>query len=77
MSRDAIIRKVSPYELHGVRHYQIFLSFTEEPDTIREVRLAHDAVYSSPNDGDEVTVDTLLSMVTEIRKRDSGRAEAR
>jgi hypothetical protein len=70
MSRDATIHKVNPYELHGVRHYQIYLSFTDAPDTVQEVRLAHDAVYASPTDGDEVTVETLLSMVTEVRKKD-------
>jgi hypothetical protein len=37
---------------------------------VREVRLAHDAVYISPSDGDAVSVETLLSMITEIRKRD-------
>lgn len=70
MARDAIIRKVNPYELHGVRHYQIFLSFADTPDSVREVRLAHDAVYTSPSDGDRVSVETLLSMITEIRKKD-------
>ncbi|HLF78858.1 MAG TPA: hypothetical protein VJB57_15370 [Dehalococcoidia bacterium] len=70
MARDATIHKVNPYELHGVRHYQIFLSFADAPETVREVRLAHDAVYPSPADGDQVSVETLLSMVTEVRKRD-------
>jgi hypothetical protein len=69
MARDAIIRKVNPYELHGVRHYQIFLSFDDTPESVREVRLAHDAVYASPSDGDRVSVETLLSMVTEVRKK--------
>ena len=71
MSREATIRKVNPYELHGVRHFQMFLSFDDTPDSIREVRLAHDAVYPSPSDGDLVNVETLLSMVTEVRKRDA------
>lgn len=70
MSRDAIIQKVNPYELHGVRYYQIFLSFADTPDSVREVRLAHDAVYPSPSDGDCISVETLLSMVTEVRKKD-------
>ncbi|HLF71085.1 MAG TPA: hypothetical protein VI759_02900 [Dehalococcoidia bacterium] len=70
MPREAIIRKVNPYELHGVRYYQIFLSYADTPDSVREVRLAHDAVYPSPSDGDLVTVETILSMVTEVKKRD-------
>jgi len=71
MGRDAIIRKVNPYDLHGVRYYQIFLSYLDAPDSISEVRLAHDMVYASPADGDEVTVESLLTMVTGISKKDA------
>lgn len=70
MPREAIIRKVNPYELHGVRYYQIFLSYADTPESIREVRLSHEVVYPSPSDGDLVTVETILSMVTEVKKRD-------
>jgi hypothetical protein len=69
MAREAIIQKVNPYELHGVRYYQIFLSYAETPDSVREVRLPHDAVYPSPSEGDCVTVETILSMVTEVKKQ--------
>jgi hypothetical protein len=70
MPREAIIHKVNPYDLHGVRYYQIFLSFQDTPDSLREVRLAHDAVYASPSDGDRVMVETLLSMITGVKKMD-------
>jgi len=70
MPREATLHKVNPYELHGVRHYQLFLSFDDTPDSLREVRLAHDAVYPSPSEGDRVMVDTLLSMVTGVKKKD-------
>ena len=70
MPREATIHKLNPYELHGVRYYQMFLAFDDTPDSLREVRLAHDAVYASPNEGDRVTVETLLSMVTGVKKKD-------
>ena len=70
MPREATIHKVNPYELHGVRYFQILLSFADTPDSLREARLAHDAVYPSPTEGDRVTVETLLSMITEVRKKD-------
>jgi hypothetical protein len=70
MSHEAIIHKVNPYELHGVRYYQIFLAFEDTPNSLREVRLAHDAVYESPRDGDRVIVETLLSMITGVKKMD-------
>jgi hypothetical protein len=69
MARDAIIQEVNPYELHGVVYYQLFLAYADAPDSIREVRLPHDAVYPSPSEGDLVSVEALLSMVTEVRKR--------
>ena len=35
----------------------MFLSFDDTPDSLREARLAHDAVYASPEEGDRVAVD--------------------
>jgi hypothetical protein len=70
MPRDAVVHKVNPYELHGVRYYQLFLAYTDAPDMLQQVRLPHDAVYASPADGDPVTVEAILSMVTEVRKRE-------
>jgi hypothetical protein len=70
MPREAIIHKVNPYELHGVLHYQMSLSFEDTPESLREVRLAHDAVYASPCGGDRVMVETLLSMITGVKKKD-------
>ena len=61
---------MNPYELHGVRYYQMFLSFDDAPDSLREVRLSHDVVYPSPSDGDRVTVETILSMITGVKKAD-------
>jgi hypothetical protein len=69
MQKEATIHRVNPYELHGVRHYQIILSFADSPDTLREARLAHDAVYASPSEGDQVMVESLLSMITEIKRK--------
>jgi hypothetical protein len=66
---DAIIRKVNPYELHGVQYYQLFLSLANQPDMVREVRLSHDAVYKDPADGDEVEVQMILSMITDVKKK--------
>ena len=71
MAREAIIQKVNSYELHGVRYYQMFLSFLDTPNSIREVRLPHDSVYASPMDGDRVMVEAILSVVTDIKKVDA------
>ena len=69
MAREAIVHKVNPYELHGVPHYQLAVSFVDEPDSVREVRIAHDAIYANPADGDRVLVERVLNVVTEVRKK--------
>jgi hypothetical protein len=70
LAQDAIIRKINPYDLHGVRYYQMFLSYAETPDMVNEVRLAHDVVYASPAEGDLVSVEKLLSIVTGVTKKE-------
>lgn len=70
MAQEALIRKVNPYELHGVLYYQMFLSYADSPDMVNEVRLAHDVVYDSPAEGDTVTVEKLMSIVTGVKKKE-------
>ena len=69
MAREAVVRNVKPYELHGVSHYQLAVSFVDEPDSVREVRIAHDSIYANPSAGDSIVVDMILSVVTEVRKK--------
>jgi hypothetical protein len=70
LARNAVIQKVNPYELHGVRYFQILLTYEDTPDRINEVRLAHDMVYAEPAEGDSVKVEALLSVVTGIARRE-------
>ena len=68
MAREALIRQVIPYELHGVRYYQLHVSYADTPDLVNELRLAHDVVYPDPTEGDRVSIEALLSVVTGVRK---------
>ena len=68
MAREALVRRVNPYELHGVRYYQLFVSYADSPELVNELRLAHDVVYPDPAEGDRVSIDALLSVVTGVRK---------
>lgn len=68
MGREGTILKLSPYDLHGVRYYQMFIAFADTPDRYQEVRLPNDVVYPSPAEGDRVEVEMLLSMVTAVHK---------
>ena len=69
MAREAIIRNVSPYDLHGVRYYQLAVSYSDDPESMREVRISNDSIYDSPSTGDRIEVDMILSVVTEVRKK--------
>ena len=68
MGREGTILKLNPYDLHGVRYYQMFIEFDDAPGKFQEVRLPNDVVYTEPAAGDRVAVDQLLSMVTGVRK---------
>ena len=70
MAREAVIRQVQPYELHGTPYYQLIFSYADEPNVAREARLASDAVYPDPQPGDAVLVEAVLNMVMEIKKKE-------
>ncbi len=69
MVREAIIREVNPYELHGVVYYRLVVSYIDEPNSVEEVRIAHDSIYDEPADGDRILVEAVLNVVTEVRKK--------
>ena len=69
MAREAIIRQVNRYDLHGVGYYRLVVSYSDEPDSVQEVRIAHDSIYDEPADGDRVLVEAVLNIVTEVRKK--------
>ena len=69
MAREAIVHKVSSYELHGVPYYQIAVSYSDDPDSLREIRISHDSIYGNPSAGDRIVVDMILNVVTGVRKK--------
>ncbi len=70
MARDAVLRRVNPYLLHGEQYYEIFYTYTNEPDTLRQSRIAHNYIYPDPQEGDPVLIEALLNVITEIRKKE-------
>ena len=69
MAREAVIRRVNPYLLHGEQYYEIFYSYTNEPDALRQSRIAHTNIYSNPEEGDHVLIEAVLNVITEISKK--------
>ncbi len=69
MAREAVIHRVNPYLLHGEQYYEIFYSYTNEPDTLRQSRIAHTSIYSDPQGGDQVVIEAVLNVIMEINKK--------
>lgn len=69
MARDAVIHRVNSYLLHGEQYYEILYSYTNEPDTPRQSRIAHTNIYPNPQEGDHVLIEAVLNVITEIKKK--------
>ncbi len=69
MAREATVREVQRYDLHGVLYYRLLVSYNSEPDAVQEVRICHDSIYDDPTGGDEILVDAIINVVTEVRKK--------
>lgn len=71
MAREATIHRIKPFDLHGVRYYAFVYSYGNEPEVMREARVAHDAIYSDPKEGDTVLIEAILNMISEVTKKDA------
>ena len=69
MAREAVSQRSNPYLLHGEQYYEIFYSYTNEPDTLRQSRIAHTNIYSDPQEGDEVLIEAVLNIITDVTKK--------
>ena len=70
MAREAVINRVNPYLLHGEQYYEIFYSYTNEPDTLRQSRIAHTNIYSDPQAGDQILIEAVLNVIMDIKKKE-------
>ena len=70
MARDAVFHRVNPYLLHGEQYYEILYAYTNEPDTLRQSRIAHTNIYPNPQEGDHVLIEAVLNIITEIKKKE-------
>lgn len=66
-TRGAILKKVTPFDLHGERYYDLVYVFADDPgEEVMAARVAYDAIYDGPRAGDRVTLQFLLNMVTKV-----------
>ncbi len=71
MAREATIHRVKPFDLHGVRYYAFVYSYANEPEVMREARVAHDTIYPDPKEGDAVLIEAILNRISEVSKKDA------
>ncbi len=67
-TQEAILHKVTPYDLHGQRYYEFLYTLVDEEGSIRGARLSSDAVYPNPRPGDRVQLFIVMNLVVQVQK---------
>jgi hypothetical protein len=66
---DAVLRIVTPYQVHGALFYEIGFSMTgDPPDSVRRARVSDNLVYPDPKPGDRVKIAFLMGNVMRVVK---------
>lgn len=65
---DAVLLAVRPYDLHGVRWYQIAYAPAANQQQAREARISHDLIYPDPQPGDRVRIRLLLGIIDQVER---------
>jgi hypothetical protein len=63
----AVIQAVMPYDLHGVRHYQVVYLPDGSAQPV-QARLSYDMIYDGARPGDAIEVHSLLNIVERITR---------
>ena len=45
-------------------------AYANEPDTLRQSRIAHTNIYLNPQAGDQVLIEAVLNVIMEIKKKE-------
>jgi hypothetical protein len=68
-SRDAVLHKLQPISIHGQLSYDVHYRFVDEPDSqMRVARVGGEAIVKGLQDGDRVTLDFLVGVVTAVHR---------
>jgi hypothetical protein len=69
-SRDAVLHRMQPISIHGQLSYDLHYRFADEPDGPMHVaRVGGEALAPGLQNGDPVTLDFLVGVVTAVRRR--------
>lgn len=65
---EVVIRAVQPFDLHGVRWYQIVYTNATTPEEPQQFRCSFDVLYPDSQPGDRVRIQKLLGVVNSGEK---------
>ena len=69
-SRDAVLHRMQPISIHGQLSYDLHYTFADEPDgQMRVARVGGEALAPGLQNGDRVSLDFLIGVVTAVHKR--------
>lgn len=68
---EAILAAVEPYTIHGTPYVRIIYATKDEPDTMREGRVAAEGIYRGAAPGDRVRIRVLLGVIDDVAKLES------
>ena len=68
-TRDAVLHRMQPISIHGQLSYDVHYKFTDEPDgQVRVARVGPEALAPGLQEGDPVTLDVVVGIVTGVRR---------
>jgi hypothetical protein len=69
-SRDAVLHRMQPISIHGQLSYDLHYTFADEPDgQVRVARIGGEAITPGLQNGDRVSLDFMLGIVTAVHKK--------
>lgn len=68
-TREAVLHRMQPISIHGQLSYDLHYRFADEPDAqMRVARVGPEAIVPGLQDGETVTLDFIVGVVTAVRK---------
>lgn len=68
-SRDAVLHRMQPVSIHGQLFYDLHYQFVDEPEgQPRVARVGGEALAPALQEGDRVTLDFLVGVVTAVHR---------
>jgi hypothetical protein len=63
---EAVVLEVAPFDLHGVRYYDLAVGFTDR--SVTQARLGAESVPEGLEKGDRILATRVANMVVSVRR---------